>query len=267
MKRVAISSGKWSEQIRSKVDAARFDIHFADFRRLLRVSNDRVSLEGFDCIVPLHLADYPFLRSQDNECDRYLIPSAQSVAELDDKLVFARRLCELGFGALSPPIYCGAPSYPYIYKKRKDAWGINSHIIFTRGDKEALESTIEQEDYFQQEYVGGRTEYTTHMLCRDGNVLFDVTLEFEFEQDFFVKGRGAKSRPARICKNPFRELLCEIVTGLGYNGICCFNCKIVNGAPLIFEINPRFGASLVFDINRFLDAYILAVRPRVLPRI
>ena len=46
------------------------------------------------------------------------------------------------------------------------------------------------------------------------------------------------------------------------NGICCFDYKLVDGRPVIFELNPRFGASLVYDAPNFLDAYAGALRAR-----
>jgi hypothetical protein len=41
---------------------------------------------------------------------------------------------------------------------------------------------------------------------------------------------------------------------LNFQGLCCFNYKLVDGQPVIFELNPRFGGSLPRDINRMLFA-------------
>ncbi|MNC96669.1 hypothetical protein D3C83_141030 [compost metagenome] len=43
---------------------------------------------------------------------------------------------------------------------------------------------------------------------------------------------------------PFLDSFCEILTLLKFEGLCCFNYKIKDSRPLIFEINPRFGGSL-----------------------
>jgi hypothetical protein len=55
-------------------------------------------------------------------------------------------------------------------------------------------------------------------------------------------------------KSPRPILFAEILKKLDYKGTCCFNFKIEDGAPRIFEINPRFGGSLWRNINACLNA-------------
>ena len=44
-----------------------------------------------------------------------------------------------------------------------------------------------------------------------------------------------------------------ILKKIAYKGLCCFNYKIVDDKPLIFEMNPRFGASLIRDLNNIIE--------------
>jgi predicted ATP-grasp superfamily ATP-dependent carboligase len=44
-----------------------------------------------------------------------------------------------------------------------------------------------------------------------------------------------------------------------YSGTSCFNYKIADGRPKLFEINPRPGGSLRLDLNAYLDAYLAAL--------
>ena len=46
---------------------------------------------------------------------------------------------------------------------------------------------------------------------------------------------------------------------LDYTGTCCINYKLADGVPMLFEINPRFGATLCADINPYLDAYLASL--------
>ena len=46
---------------------------------------------------------------------------------------------------------------------------------------------------------------------------------------------------------------------LGYEGTCCFNYKLVDGAPVILELNPRFGGSLVGDVAIYVAAHLEAI--------
>jgi hypothetical protein len=44
--------------------------------------------------------------------------------------------------------------------------------------------------------------------------------------------------------------------------LCCINYKLDGGRPMLLEINPRFGYSLCFDVNRFLAAYVASLGPQ-----
>jgi carbamoylphosphate synthase large subunit len=50
-----------------------------------------------------------------------------------------------------------------------------------------------------------------------------------------------------------------ILEALGYEGTCCFNYKWEGEAIRILELNPRFGGSLVGEVNAYLDAHLEAL--------
>ena len=58
-----------------------------------------------------------------------------------------------------------------------------------------------------------------------------------------------------------QDLFGDILGKLDYEGAACFNYKLADDAPRIFEINPRFGGSLVMDVTAFVDAYRAALAP------
>jgi hypothetical protein len=60
----------------------------------------------------------------------------------------------------------------------------------------------------------------------------------------------------------YLDLFSEILARLEFEGTACFDYKIVNGKPVIFEINPRFGGSLCSDITGYLDAYVGSLAPQ-----
>jgi carbamoylphosphate synthase large subunit len=35
---------------------------------------------------------------------------------------------------------------------------------------------------------------------------------------------------------------------------------VVDGRPVVFEINPRFGGSLSLDVTAYLDAYLASLK-------
>jgi hypothetical protein len=54
--------------------------------------------------------------------------------------------------------------------------------------------------------------------------------------------------------------LSAIIKLLNYSGCACFNYKIVDGAPIIFEMNPRVGASFTRAPDQYLESYFESIR-------
>ena len=253
MKRILFAHKKdWIEPVAERLDRSRFDATFCNFR------DPALQFSQFDCIVPLRLSDYAPLRAYPGSA-ACLIPDPVAVAVADDKPRFIAFLRDAGFGEFAPTLYDGAVRYPFIYKKRVDLAGKNARIVFSPEERAAFEAGMVAADYFRQEYVGGRTEYTSHFLAIDGRPTFDTTLEFTFDRDHFV--RGLRCEPASSSKvdTPFADLFGAILKALNYTGTGCFNYKVENGRPKIFELNPRAGGSLRLDLNAYLDAYLAAL--------
>jgi hypothetical protein len=244
----------WIGPVNERLDRTRYEATFRNFRQA-------PPFGYFDCIVPLYLNDYPPLWRYRwrAEC---LIPSEAVVMLTDDKPRFMQFLRDNGFAEFAPEIYMNVVQYPFIYKKRSDIAGKNSHIIATPDARAALEAEIAPDDYFMQECVGGRTEYTTHFLAVDGRPSFDSTLEFIFERDAYVRGIRCEPLETRKIETPSVDLFRRILKALNYTGTACFNYKIADGAPKIFELNPRAGGSLRLDLNAYLDAYLSVLEVR-----
>ena len=134
-------------------------------------------------------------------------------------------------------------AYPYILKKRIDEWGANSHIVHCAAQEALYADKLVAADYFRQEYIQGKTEYTSHILFKQGRVVCSTTLEFMFENAIFIKGREPDCGRT-VCECTYLELFGRILASIGFEGLCCFNYKVLDKQPMIFEINPRFGASL-----------------------
>ena len=94
------------------------------------------------------------------------------------------------------------------------------------------------------------------MIARRGVVTYDYTVRFEFDQKIYVKGRSCQPPRTADTGSPCLLILRNILRQLGYTGACCFNYKMRDGCPMLFEMNPRFGSSVTRDINRFLESYL-----------
>lgn len=235
----------WEADIRSGFETTEHVIAFSDF--------DKADLRDHDLVVPLTVQALRELHARRDDVANNLIPipSEESVALCDDKLLLNRAIERRGFPDCIPTMGL-FQSYPYILKKRTDEWGANSRIVHAKADEEQYADRLVDPEYFRQEYIPGRTEYTTHVLFKDGRVVCSTTLEFTFEREVFIKGREPDCGRA-VCDCAHLDLFGKILATIGFEGLCCFNYKLLGKQPLIFEINPRFGASLGPLFGEFLE--------------
>ena len=242
----------WEGAIRGRLDA-RYAPSFVD------LANAR--LEAFYAVVPLAHAHYDALANRPDLLGRkFLHPSPEAVALCRDKLGLTRFLIANGLGEFTPPLRAPGPPYPYIWKRRWGGWGRECHVV----DDAAAEHQFNpgDGDWFAQSPVFGGTEYATHVLRAGGEIRYVLTVTHEAEGDLVIVGERHPSRPisaVRGCKH--LALFAEILRLVDYEGVACFDYKMANGRPQIFEINPRFGASLSLDVTAFIDAYLAALRP------
>lgn len=202
------------------------------------------NISNFDLVVPLtisdliHLNDFPYKIST----NPIPIPTTKSVLLCDDKFVFNESMVEMGFSQYIPKMG-GKHKFPYMVKKRVDVWGVNTHIIHDSQDEAKYKELLDDEDYFTQELVLGNSEYATHILFINGEIAYSLNIKYVFDSEMPIKGQ-VKQVYLKIEHCPYLELFANILKAIDFNGLCCFNYKVRNKKPLIFEINPRFGGSL-----------------------
>jgi len=102
---------------------------------------------------------------------------------------------------------------------------------------------IDSPDYFCQRIIEGQTEYATHIIFRNNEIASYINVEYFFSDNVSIKGQD-RIICKTICDCPHLELFSAMLASIGFEGLCCFNYKEVDGKPFVFEINPRFGGSL-----------------------
>jgi hypothetical protein len=248
----------WQDRIRAQVDPARYSVAFHDF--------DGVGLDDYDCVIPLHFRDYAALRRRPAAHRRYLLPSADTVSLCNNKLRLNRFLIEAGFQDVVPTLYANAAEAcpPYVLKKEEDEAGCHTFVVHDPVDDAAYAARMRDERFFRQQAIPGDTEWAAHFLAVDGDILFTTHVRYRTTAPLSV--HGVRSPPADMASLPdlrLHERLAQIIRLLRYTGTGCADYKIVDGAPKLFEINPRLGWSLNADINRYLDCHMRAIGRRV----
>ena len=202
------------------------------------------NFQDYDLVVPLTISDLKYLNDKGNliKHNPIPIPSIQTIQLCDDKYLFNESLIDMGFGDFVPKMGI-TRAYPYIVKKRIDAWGENSHIISDEQQEGEVAEILNHPEYFTQELVPGPTEYATHIFFKNQKVVCSINIKYVFEKGTPIKGKD-KVIYEKICHCPYLDLFSSMLMAIGFEGICCFNYKVYDDRPFIIEINPRFGGSL-----------------------
>ncbi|MFN3432926.1 MAG: hypothetical protein ACK4ZY_00880 [Sphingomonas sp.] len=226
------------------IDHDRYEASFAPL--------DAVDLARFDLVVPLRVEQIEAARG-----GPAVLPSRELVALCDDKLALNRWLIDHGFGDTVPALLGPAPdTFPYIRKTRRGDYGMGCRMIRGPGEDDGSDDP----EVFRQRAVEGPLEYVLHLLRVRGRIRFHVAYVYDMGQPLGV--RGAADRPATIASvdpGPVLGRCAAILDAMGYEGTCCFNYKLEDGALRILEINPRFGGSLVGVVSDYLEAHLAAL--------
>ncbi len=160
------------------------------------------------------------------------------------------------------PVMGDALPYPHVFKKRIDAWGMHSHVVQDRSQALHLLRGVDGNNYFRQEFVPGRLEYATHALFRDGVIVHSLSIAYRFDTDLFIRGKRCEALDRAVVPCAHLPTFAAILRAIGFEGLCCFNYKLLDGQPRLFEINPRFGASLSEHFMAFLPCIMTTTRRR-----
>ena len=213
------------------------------------------NIRACDLVVPLSIGDLKQLAAW--RClvpnNPIPIPTLETVLLYDDKFQWSETLAAKGFSEYLPKS-CEPHLYPYVLKKRIDAFGQHVHFVLNAHDAQTHADLLDHPDYLRQEVVSGPFEYATHILMRQGQIVSAINVQYAFGNANPVKGRDRASY-TRVCSCPYLELFADILTATGFDGLCCVNYKVRDNRPLLLEINPRFGGSLTplfFSMMRHL---------------
>lgn len=87
------------------------------------------------------------------------------------------------------------------------------------------------------------------------------SVEFGFAQPLYVKGKGFQPASQALVDHRCHSALFEdAMNSFDFQGFCCFNYKLVDGVPKIFEVNPRYGASMTLFLAEAIDTLQRSLR-------
>uniref|UniRef100_A0A7S1KW93 ATP-grasp domain-containing protein n=1 Tax=Alexandrium catenella TaxID=2925 RepID=A0A7S1KW93_ALECA len=106
------------------------------------------------------------------------------------------------------------------------------------------------ENWVLQELAPGHLEYSTSLLVHEGKILDAMCSRYEFGSDVYVWPALEYSRSEYVSvPKEHLDIMSRML--VGFSGVCNFNYKLrPSGKICIFEVNPRVGGDLVFDVPK-----------------
>ena len=177
-----------------------------------------------------------------------LVPSKKIVDLASYKDTFYNFLIEHGFKEYFPkPLDAPDFTTPFILKRLHGEGGFGIFLVWNEERyKEVLtQPSLKNEPYILEEYIEGDDEYIFYVVCKKGEILWHASLMGQPPTDSRVqKGSFANASEVEITKEVY-SVFKGIFKALNYDGPANFNYKLKNNKPVIFEMNPRIGGTLM----------------------
>ena len=187
-------------------------------------------------------------------CDKDI----ENIKLLDNKTKFNDYMVANLLGDYIPKVYmeinddiCNtydSLSYPCLLKTSIGCGGGGIKII--NSYKDIL--TIPYKNYFIQELIADNIEYGGHFYVYNGLIKCSAFYMEIYNNKTFIK-IGKMNKYNKIENKEWDKLFGVIFNKLNYTGFACANFKVVNNVVKIFEINPRFGGTLIHDKDDFAN--------------
>jgi carbamoyl-phosphate synthase large subunit len=179
---------------------------------------------------------------------RVAVSSAEATAICNDKHATCRTLSARGIAAATsflPGDLPPDPQFPLFIKPRFGRGSVAAFPVRTARELEFFLDYVP--DPVVEQYLDG-PEFTIDMLCDfSGRPLSIVPRER-------VVIRAGVSDRGRTCKDPrLIELARSCAAVLRFAGPVNIQCRVVDGHPVVFEINPRFSGGIPLTIAAGAD--------------
>ncbi len=182
---------------------------------------------------------------------RGLIADRHTLQVLDNKADFHAYMEQHGLAAYCPARYPSAEQavFPCVVKRLDLSGSIGVEVVRSRQHlDEVLRSPVfARRPYILQALVAGNVELATFCVCDQGRILWHWTFASIMTGPSVIKNED-NDKNRRLIEAPAEVLrqLEAVLKPLAYRGPCIVNYKrLEDGRVQIFEINPRFGGSLL----------------------
>ncbi len=184
-----------------------------------------------------------------------LMPSRAALAICRNKAQFDRFVKAAGLADLAPRSYRSPAEaiFPCVLKRLNKNAGIGVAIVNSAAELAALLriKPWRNRPVLLQELVPGSTDFATHCVCRSGRIIWHTTYQYELDPALPVQTphsiqvrRRAEASAAELAQME------RFLVPLAYDGPASFDYRRrPDGGVIVFEINPRFGGTMMRPEN------------------
>jgi len=258
----------WIPNITVLRNTERIDnVYLVELKELSTVSQ-MVKDNKISLIIPCTFDQMRFLSQRRDELIKITEPicndNHNKIELLDDKCKFIKFMISNGMDNLIPKVYkmksnsIDVPineydGSPVIYKHPITYAGGGSKICRTIEEIDAA-TIASSHDYIIQQYIVGDTEYGGHMFVKDGTIRYSIYYLIKNNSKFYIQyGRMFNYTRVYDFNKDYELMIEKIFKLLNFTGFVCVDFKIIDGSIKIFEINPRFGGTLLNNNADFTE--------------
>jgi len=211
-----------------------------------------------DCIIPLmenHIRATPESRSS-------LKPGLEVLESFANKKKFSEFLNDISLAQYHPNNYLeqAITDFPVVLKRTNLNACHGIKIVYTKGELTELLSgdMWREQEIIIQEYIKNINEYVWHAVFKNGIRLWETTFKYVKRNAFVLRNSKPETESISIESNPDTlKVFDQIMLQTNYSGPCNIDFSYDSSNLKIFEINPRFGGSLMKAENKIYLAQAL----------
>lgn len=211
-----------------------------------------------DCVIPLmenHIRATPESRSS-------LKPGLEVLENFANKKKFSEFLKDISLSQYHPNNYLKQTitEFPVILKRANLNACQGIKIVYSTEELTELlsQDMWREHEIIIQEYIKNINEYVWHAVFKNGIRLWETTFKYVKRNALVLINSNPENKSTIIESNPDTlKVFDQIMLQTNYSGPCNIDFSYDSSNLKIFEINPRFGGSLMKAENKTLLAQAL----------
>jgi hypothetical protein len=184
-----------------------------------------------------------------------LSPSRRAFGICRDKQRFAEYCAAAGLSDLVPETYADRDDvhYPAVLKRTNKAGGYGVAIVDSRAQLQRLMrmKPWRHRRTIVQALLPGHVDHVTHCVALNGRIIWHCSYRYDLmESAPLQSSKTIVERSRHVAASAHIASLERFLLPLDYSGAVSFDYRLMpDGGVKVFEINPRFGGSLMRPEN------------------